>query len=57
MPAQAGIHVFCNFPKKLDSRLRGNDGRVHPQTFCESIDVECEKTKTGWIKRSGSTGC
>jgi len=39
MPAKAGSHRFCNLMKKLDSRLRGNDGKGYSPTFYESINL------------------
>jgi hypothetical protein len=33
IPAKAGIHVFTNYLKKMDSRLRGNDTQVPSRLF------------------------
>ena len=38
-PAKAGVQKT---PERLDSRLRGNDGKKHFPTFCEFINIPAQ---------------
>ncbi|MGD0283385.1 MAG: tetratricopeptide repeat protein [Dissulfurispiraceae bacterium] len=39
IPAKAGIQGISNYPKRLDSRLHGNDEKTLFQTFCNIAKV------------------
>jgi hypothetical protein len=39
IPAKAGIHIFTNYLKRMDSRLRGNDTQVLSRLFAVVSDL------------------
>jgi hypothetical protein len=54
IPAKAGIQLFDNILKILDSCLRRNDLAGHFPTFCETINFdEPVKGHQLWQKKAG----